>query len=172
MFADRSLIPDYHQRDWFDLTNHVFNSSLEDDILPRFSRKGWMGDEWRSLGSEQQHQVNWNGPNKFEVKLDVSHFTPEEIKVKVAGNSLLVEGKHSERQDKHGYVSRQFTRRYTLADDVDLERLSSSLDENGKTLAIHAPKKKFQLDGSGRVIPIIVRKKKQLEGARDMDMKG
>jgi len=181
MFVNRSFIPNHrigsnHQQDWFDPTNHLLNSLalLDDQILSRISRNGGIEDQLRLLGSKQRHQVNWNDPKKFQLKLDVTNFTPEEITVKVAGNSLLVEGKHEEKQDErgHGCVSRQFTRRYTLADDVDLEQLSSSMDEQGKTLTIHAPKKKIQLDGSERVIPITVGEKKQLEGARDVDMKG
>jgi len=178
MFVNRSMVPNHHpnhQQDWFDLTNHLINNNLvllDDDVMPRTS--GRMGDEWRLLGSKLHHKVNCNDPKKFEVKLNVTNFTPEEITVKVAGNNLLVEGKHEEKQDKngHGYVSRQFTRRYTLPDDVDLEQLSSSMDAKGKTLTIHAPKKKLQLDGSERVIPITVGEKKQLEGARDVNMKG
>ena len=109
--------------------------------------------------------MNWNELNKFLVKLDVSNFIPEEITITLAGNNLLVEAKHEEKQDKygHGHVSRQFTRRYILPDDVDLEQLCSSFDAQGKTLIIHAPKKKFQLDGSERVIPINVMEKKQLK---------
>ena len=46
----------------------------------------------------------------FEVKLDVQHFTPEELKVKLAGNKLTITGKHESKQDEHGYVSREFHR--------------------------------------------------------------
>ena len=193
MFVNRSLIPyhhfpphyphhmNHHQHDISypnDIsypTNNLLNNNLallNDDILSRISRKGGRRDELYLPGSEQQHQVNWNDPNKFEAILNVTNFTPEEITIKVAGNSLSVEGKHEERQVKHGYVSRQFTRRYILPDDVHLEQLSSSMDRKRKTLTIHAPKKRFQFDGSERVIPITVGEKKQLEGARDVVMKG
>ena len=188
MFVNRSLTPNHrvgsnHQQnlvDWFDPTNHLLNKKLsklallDEEILSRISRKGGIEDQLYLLGSKKQHQVNWNDPKKFEMKLDVTSFTPSEVTVKVKGNSLLVEGKHEEKQDKngHSYVSRQFTRRYTLPDDVDLEQLSSSFDEQGKTLTIHALKKKLQLDGSELIIPITVREKKQLEGARDVVMKG
>jgi len=168
MFVNRSLIPHHHQQDWIDLTNHLINNNLvhlDDHVMPRTSRR--MGDEWRLLGSKLHHKVDWNDPKKFEVKLNVTNFTPEEITIKVKGNNLLVEAKHEEKRDekhgKQGYVSRQFTRRYILPDDVDLEQLSSSMDAQGKTLTIHALKKKLQLDGSERVIPITVGEKKQLK---------
>ena len=175
MFVNRNLIPYHHERDWFDPTNQSLKHSLvllDDEILSRIIRNGAMEDKWRLLGSGQQDVMDWNDPKKFEVKLDVTNFTPEEITVKVKGNDLLVEGKHEEKQDKygHGYVSRQFTRRYTLPDDVDLEQLSSSFDGQGKTLTIQALKKKIQLDGSERVIPITVEEKEQSKEIGDEDV--
>lgn len=52
--------------------------------------------------------------DKFEVILDVQQFLPSEISVKVTDKYVVVEAKHEEKQDEHGYVSRQFTRRYLL----------------------------------------------------------
>lgn len=75
-----------------------------------------------------------------QVNLDVQQFKPEEINVKVVDDHLVVEGKHEERQDKHGYISRQFTRRYKLPENVELESLKSTLSSDG-ILAITAPKK-------------------------------
>ena len=46
----------------------------------------------------------------LQVNLDVQQFKPEELTVKVADKFLVVEGKHEERSDEHGFVSRQFTR--------------------------------------------------------------
>jgi HSP20 family molecular chaperone IbpA len=64
-----------------------------------------------------------NESDKIKVKLDVIHFRPEEITVKTVGKDLIVEGKHDEKCDENGFVSRQFTRRYEMPDDIDLERL-------------------------------------------------
>lgn len=52
--------------------------------------------------------------DKFEIILDVQQFSPNEITVKVTDKYIIVEGKHEEKQDEHGYISRQFTRRYLL----------------------------------------------------------
>uniref|UniRef100_A0AC34GDY1 SHSP domain-containing protein n=1 Tax=Panagrolaimus sp. ES5 TaxID=591445 RepID=A0AC34GDY1_9BILA len=38
----------------------------------------------------------------FKIELDVSHFRPEELKVNVVENELVVEGKHEEKSDKYG----------------------------------------------------------------------
>ncbi|KZC10001.1 PREDICTED: protein lethal(2)essential for life-like [Dufourea novaeangliae] len=44
--------------------------------------------------------------NKFQVTLDVQQFAPEEVTVKVSGKNVIVEGKHEEKQDEHGWISR------------------------------------------------------------------
>lgn len=44
--------------------------------------------------------------DKFEILLDVQQFTPDEIAVKTTDKFIIVEGKHEEKQDEHGYVSR------------------------------------------------------------------
>ncbi|CAG4965218.1 unnamed protein product [Parnassius apollo] len=51
---------------------------------------------------------------KFQVYVDVQHFGPEEISVKVVKGNVIIEGNHKEKQDRHGFISRQFVRRYAL----------------------------------------------------------
>jgi len=51
---------------------------------------------------------------KFKITLDLKHFTPEEITVKTIGDSIEVRGKHEEKKDDHGVISRDFTRKYTI----------------------------------------------------------
>ena len=48
----------------------------------------------------------------FEVKLDVSSFKPEDIQVTVndTDSKLVITGKHQEKPDDHGYISREFNR--------------------------------------------------------------
>lgn len=43
---------------------------------------------------------------KFQIILDVQQFTPDEITVKTNDKFVIVEGKHEEKQDEHGFVSR------------------------------------------------------------------
>ncbi|CAH0391501.1 unnamed protein product [Bemisia tabaci] len=58
------------------------------------------------------------------VNLDVQQFQPEEVSVKVVDGFLVVEAKHEERQDKHGYISRSFTRRYKLPKDINEDAIN------------------------------------------------
>ena len=53
---------------------------------------------------------------------------------------MLTEGKHEERQDEHGYISRHFVRKYKIPEDVDVQKLKSKLSSDG-VLSIVAPKK-------------------------------
>ena len=97
-----------------------------------------------------------NDPNKFQVKLDCSHFRPEEIEVKTVDNNVVIHGKHEERTDKHGWVQREFTRRYALPDDCEAKQLKSSLTSNG-VLTIEAPKRRPEaIKHNERVVPIRV----------------
>jgi HSP20 family molecular chaperone IbpA len=104
--------------------------------------------------ASDENQVK-NEVKKYEIKLDVSHFEPQEITVKTVGNYVLVIGKHDERKDRLGLVSRQFTRRYQLPDDVEPETVVSALTPKG-ILIIEGLKKANQpKPDSERVIPVI-----------------
>nr|AEE62721.1 unknown [Dendroctonus ponderosae] len=91
--------------------------------------------------------------DKFQVILDVQQFAPNEITVKTSGNSIIVEGKHEEKQDEHGFISRHFTRRYQLPTEHDVEGVVSSLSSDG-ILTVTAPKKDDKPKNTDRVVPI------------------
>ncbi|XP_058630941.1 heat shock protein beta-1 [Onychostoma macrolepis] len=76
--------------------------------------------------------------SKWKISLDVNHFAPSEITVKIQDGLLVVAGKHEERQDEHGYISRCFTRKYTLPGGVEAESLQSCLSADG-ILTVEAP---------------------------------
>ncbi|TFJ98020.1 Alpha-crystallin B chain [Platysternon megacephalum] len=78
--------------------------------------------------------------DRFSVLLDVKHFSPEELSVKVVGDYVEVHAKHEERPDEHGYISREFHRRYGLPRGVDPATITSSLSPDG-ILSITAPTK-------------------------------
>ncbi|XP_053975198.1 protein lethal(2)essential for life-like [Hylaeus anthracinus] len=78
--------------------------------------------------------------DKFEVVLDVQQFKPDEINVKVVDRCVVIEGKHEEKQDEHGWISRQFVRKYLIPEQCNIDKLSSSLSSDG-VLTITAPRK-------------------------------
>lgn len=55
-----------------------------------------------------------DSPHHLQVILDVQQFTPNEITVKTTEKHIIVEGKHEEKADEHGFISRHFVRRYQL----------------------------------------------------------
>ncbi|XP_066495430.1 alpha-crystallin B chain [Tiliqua scincoides] len=89
--------------------------------------------------------------DKFSVNLDVKHFSPEELKVKVLGDVIEVQGKHEERQDEHGFIAREFSRKYRIPADVDPLSITSSLSSDG-VLTVNGPRKPTEVPE--RTIPI------------------
>nr|UQK61698.1 small heat shock protein [Carpetania matritensis] len=106
-------------------------------------RKGASSQEVRQQKEEED----------FSVRLDVSHFQPEELTVKTTGNRVIVHARHEEKQDEHGYIEREFTRTYLLPEDVDPDTVKSCLSGDG-VLSIEAPKKRRLEASTERVIPI------------------
>ncbi|KAL6434797.1 hypothetical protein ACFW04_005177 [Cataglyphis niger] len=78
--------------------------------------------------------------DKFQVILDVQQFKPDEINVKVVDKCVVVEAKHEEKQDEHGWISRQFVRKYMIPEQCNIDEVSSSLSSDG-VLTITAPRK-------------------------------
>lgn len=85
------------------------------------------------LGHEAQ--ISKDG---FQVCVDVQHFLPKEIEVKTENNTIIVNAKHEEKEDEHGFISREFTRRYTLPEGYKAEDVVSTLSSDG-ILTIKAP---------------------------------
>jgi crystallin alpha B len=83
----------------------------------------------------------------------VQQFKPNELTVKTVNDYVIVEGKHEERQDEHGFISRQFQRRYELPTDIEPDTVVSQLSSDG-VLTISAPKKALPQSGNERVIQI------------------
>ena len=78
--------------------------------------------------------------DKTEVTLDTSGYKPDELKVEIKGGELCVEGKHEERsQSGEVMVSRQFSRRFGLPQNVKKEDIVSNLSQDG-VMVITMPK--------------------------------
>ncbi|KAM4651861.1 heat shock protein beta-6 [Discoglossus pictus] len=76
--------------------------------------------------------------DQFSVLLDVKHFSPEELTVKVVSDYVEVHAKHEERPDEHGYISREFHRRYKIPSTVNPAAITSALSADG-LLSVQAP---------------------------------
>ncbi|CAG0899901.1 unnamed protein product [Darwinula stevensoni] len=112
-----------------------------------------------------------NDKDKFQVNLDVQQFTPEEISVKTVENSVVIEGKHEEKRDEHGFISRHFQRRYLLPENVRPESIQSSLSSDG-VLTVTAPKMAIEGALNERMVPITrTNQPAMIEGEEKADRK-
>lgn len=90
----------------------------------------------RNTGPEQAAPVH--GPEGFHVTLDVIHYTPSEITVKIQGNKLIVQGRHEEREDEHGHIERSFCRKYTIPQEYNPKDATTTLSSD-QFLTIKVP---------------------------------
>lgn len=121
----------------------IFSDDLFRDMScchPQEFRRMGFGKSWLSDLNQQFSRTIIGDKEKFQVNLDVQQFTPKEITVTTVDNTIVVEAKHEEKQDEHGFVSRHFVRRYVLPDEHDPKDVYSSLSSDG-VLTITAPKK-------------------------------
>lgn len=128
------------------MTEELFRDTFPSPSVLRYQRR------FPELEFEQQESAVVQDKDKFQVKLDVQNFKPEEITVKTVGNNCIeIEGKH-ERQDEKGSISRQFIRRFVLPKGHELNDVTTSLSSDG-LLTVTAPKKILP-EEQERIIPI------------------
>ncbi|XP_033242756.1 heat shock protein 27-like [Drosophila miranda] len=92
----------------------------------------------RQSGGGQNSLIPAIGKDGFQVCMDVSQFKPNELTVKVVDKTVVVEGKHEEREDGHGMIQRHFVRKYTLPKDFDPNEVVSTVSSDG-VLTLKAP---------------------------------
>ena len=92
--------------------------------------------------------------NKYSLSLDLHHFDPSEVSIKVDQNSLQISGKHEKKSDDGShYEYREYQQHFTVPDNVLSDQLKCRLDEKG-FLKIEAPVKAALEDKQERTIPI------------------
>ncbi|XP_055841250.1 heat shock protein 27-like [Episyrphus balteatus] len=114
------------------------------------------------LNAKENYTVGKDG---FQVCMDVSQFKPNELTVKTVGNNVVVEGKHEEREDDHGFISRQFVRKYTLPKGYDAKDVISTVSTDG-VLTVKAPPPPKALKSNERIVQI------QQTGPAHLSVKG
>ncbi|XP_053686974.1 protein lethal(2)essential for life-like [Sabethes cyaneus] len=157
-----SLVPMFF-RDWWDdswwpspfgRTSRIFDQHFGSGIFnedlframscchPQDLRRLGFARPWANFNNYSHFNsgITATDSEKLQINLDVQQFSPNEITVKTVDNNIIVEGKHEEKQDEHGFVSRQFVRRYLLPSGHDSKDVTSCLSSDG-ILIITAPKK-------------------------------
>ncbi|XP_075887555.1 alpha-crystallin B chain-like [Nelusetta ayraudi] len=100
--------------------------------------------------AENGHSEMRTEKDRYVIYLDVKHFSPEELSVSVDEEFITIHARHEARQDDHGFVSREFLRKYRLPAGVTGADITSSLSIDG-VLTITAPRSS---SGTDRNIPI------------------
>jgi len=76
---------------------------------------------------------NTGDGQKFEVKLDVPDYKPEELQIKISNNMVTIEGKQ-----ETSFSSKQFYKKFSIPQGVKPETITSSLSPKG-VLTLSAP---------------------------------
>ena len=91
------------------------------------------------------------GKDDFTYSVNVAGFKPEELKVDLDGDSLVVSAEHRE-STKDESVHRSFVRKITIPKEVRKETIKCDIDDKGH-LKIHGAKLAIE-DQQKRQIPI------------------
>ncbi|XP_018576297.1 alpha-crystallin A chain-like [Anoplophora glabripennis] len=145
-FEDSPLYrPRYQVSTWRDPEDYLTRSLLRYPLEEIRNLSSLLQDTGVSVSSDK---------DKFQANVDVAQFKPEEISVKITGDNVVtVEGKHEEKEDEHGYISRHFVRRYVLPENCNIKEVKSKLSSDG-VLTITAPKVSEEKAIEHREIPI------------------
>lgn len=143
-----------HRWSPFEVSSRLFEFLNDESFGDRHLNKSESSPAAKSE-SNQPIERKEDTSNNFSVSVDLGKmFSPEEISVRLVDRSLMIEGKHEEKGEDGEFTSRQFTRSHYLSKDIDIEKLRSTLSEDG-VLRIVAPKlEQKALEPVERNIPI------------------
>lgn len=136
----------------------IFPSSIDSRIYSPLNNRAMLDFYYRPLSEFLRRDGGGTSTitadkDTFKVILDIQQFKPEEINVKLINRLVVVEAKHEEKKDEHGLISRQFIRKYLLPEQVDEEKLTSSVSSDG-ILIITAPLKQIEENLNERNIKV------------------
>merc|ERR1712018_630382 len=127
----------------------VKTSSFNEERLTSLPRRRWLmpkdffqDPDFKLVLPQLKDQVLkvTDNDKKFEISVDTHGFKPEELNVKVKDQVVTIEAKHEEKKEEQGsFVSRQFSRSYTLPSGCKMEDVVSNLSADG-LLLVSAPK--------------------------------
>ena len=135
---DEMFMPWFFPRRWMVPSN--LSTSVVDDLLKDDHNNTILKDLDLFQHNDSQVIRMKDDDSKFEISFDTHDYRPDEIKVNVDGNVLNISAEHEEKSDNK-FVSRQFSRKYTLPPGCQAEQVSSNLSSDG-ILMVTAPKRK------------------------------
>lgn len=106
-------------------------------------------------GSPVGIEMDDDGTRRFQLRIDVSQFKPEEVKITIRDRLLTVYAKHIETKNNGSKFFQEYCREYTLPTEVRTEEVRSLFTPMG-TLVIEAPLPAIQPYPKDTEIPIHV----------------
>lgn len=141
-----SVLDSDRSKDGFMKSSLFADSPFRKEFMSRHSN---LRQEMMSTGTSTVK----NDASQFQVLLDVSQFDPSQVEVKTVDYEVIIHAKHEEREDEHGRISREFTRRIVLPLGVDPMQVTALYDSKG-ILAIRAPKEVTEKTGKETLIRV------------------
>lgn len=132
-----------------------------DNYLHRLDARRSSG---RGVKRQREESLKRLEDGALQLALDVSDFKPEELKIKLVDNNLVVEAE-SEHSGKDSYRKSHFKRWFKLPDECKVDEIRSKLTEDNKLL-IDLPTNRPIEQSKARSIPI-EREKPSIEGKQD-----
>lgn len=100
-----------------------------------------------------QYGVPFTANNHFNLNLDLHHFEPNDISVKMDGGMVKVNAKYENNDNGH-HVFREYSHKFSVPDTVIADQMKCKMTPRG-VLQIDAPLKEPEpTKGEGRQIPI------------------
>jgi HSP20 family molecular chaperone IbpA len=113
-----------------------FDSNITFSPL-RFGLNWDLGSTTLQNTSNADHVKISNEIDRLEMVFDTTGFEKEDLKINRKGQILTVEGRHAEKSsDESNYVSKQFSRSYTLPSDCNMDKMKSCLSNNKLNVSI------------------------------------
>lgn len=145
-------------RRWHNFGQGIDPNEVEAFSCPRsFYNQHHTGHRWQQSLDHLHDNVSRSsiGKDGYQASFDVHQFAPNEITVETADddNIVIIKAHHDERLDDHGFISRQFTRRFSIPDGFKIGDVVPQLSSDG-VLTIKAPPATKQLVDKGRILPI------------------
>ncbi|XP_070554809.1 alpha-crystallin B chain-like [Ptychodera flava] len=115
------------------------------DVKEGLEGKAKKNNRKREQSSSRRRQQHISGIGQSQL------FKPENIEVTLQGNRLQIRAKQEEKAEDRYEAYREYTQRYLLPDNVDLEKLTTELSKDG-VLTFEAP---VEAKPTARKIPIM-----------------
>jgi crystallin alpha B len=112
-------------------------SVREVSSIGNWIESGQLNTDSSMMKVDQPFIKDASGEKKLSLRFDCSQFKPEEISVKVTDKHLCVHAKHEENSEGKK-IYREFTQNYTLPENVEPQKLTSTLSKDG-VLTVEAP---------------------------------